>query len=68
MEANVVMVEEVQHIFEVELIEVTKKLIKCKLDDNFDYRYINENDEWWKENRQLFQKNFNLFFRIKNSN
>ena len=65
MEGNVVMAEEVQ-VFEIELIEVTKILIKYKEDDKVFFRYLHENDEWWQENKHMFQDNFNLFFNILN--
>ena len=67
MEGNVVMAEEVQVCsFEIELIEVTKILIKYKEDDKVFFRYLHENDEWWQENKHMFQDNFNLFFNILN--
>ena len=68
-ESDVVMAEEIKTFsFEIELIEVTKILIKCKTSDKTYLRYIHENDEWWQENKLKFQANFNLLFKIvKNS-
>jgi len=66
IQADEVIIREQYH-FNINMVKVDEILIKCKFDEIFYSFNLIEKDKWWQENKQLFQQDFNEFFKILTS-
>tara|TARA_R110002074_G_scaffold178738_2_gene342502 strand:+ start:122 stop:880 length:759 start_codon:yes stop_codon:yes gene_type:complete len=65
MGEKTLVIDRVHYTFKVELFEPRTILITCNFDNKVYTNYINETNDFWKENQDIFENDFNnSFFRF----